>query len=68
MINKLDGNFSDDDEAGLTELAQHAAVALENCQQYEHLLHSRKQVTAEQDTRRAADRSNGCDLSTAAND
>ena len=44
LINKIGGNFSDDDQAALTELAAHAAVALENTQQVEQLLASRKQV------------------------
>ncbi len=44
MINKVGGNFSEDDEAGLIELASHAAIALENSQHYEQLLRSRKQV------------------------
>ncbi len=44
LINKLDGNFTEDDQAALTELAAHAAVALENTQQVEQLLASRKQI------------------------
>jgi Nif-specific regulatory protein len=44
VINKRDGNFTDDDQEALTELAAHAAVALENTQQIEQLLASRKQV------------------------
>jgi Nif-specific regulatory protein len=44
MINKREGNFTDDDEAALTELAAHAAIALENTQQYEQLLISRNQM------------------------
>jgi Nif-specific regulatory protein len=44
MINKREGNFSDEDEAALTDLAHHAAIALENTQQYEHLLQSRNQL------------------------
>jgi transcriptional regulator with GAF, ATPase, and Fis domain len=44
VINKLGGNFSDDDVEALTELATHAAVALENTQQVEQLLQSRKAV------------------------
>ena len=44
MVNKRDGNFTADDEAGLTELAGHAAIALENSQQHEQLLASRKQM------------------------
>ncbi len=38
MINKIDGNFTDDDEVALSELAKHAAIALENTQQRESLL------------------------------
>jgi Nif-specific regulatory protein len=44
LINKLQGNFTDDDQAALTELAAHAAVALENTQQVEQLIASRKQI------------------------
>jgi Nif-specific regulatory protein len=44
MINKREGNFSEEDEAALTDLAHHAAIALENTQQYEHLLQSRNQL------------------------
>ena len=44
MINKRDGNFSPEDEAGLIELAGHAAIALENSQHVEKLLESRKQI------------------------
>jgi Nif-specific regulatory protein len=44
MINKTQGNFTAEDEAGLMELASHAATALENSQQYEQLLSSRKQM------------------------
>jgi Nif-specific regulatory protein len=44
LLNKLDGNFTDDDEAALTELAAHAAVALENTQELEQLVASRKQI------------------------
>ena len=43
MINKQDGRFTDDDEEGLTELAAHAAIALENTQQVEQLLKTRNQ-------------------------
>ncbi len=42
-INKRGGNFTDDDEDALTELAAHAAIALENTQEREHLLQARKQ-------------------------
>ncbi len=44
MINKIGGNFTDEDEAGLIELASHASIALENSQHYEQLLKSRKQL------------------------
>jgi Nif-specific regulatory protein len=44
LINKIEGNFTDDDQAALTDLAAHAAVALENTQQVEQLLASRKQI------------------------
>ncbi|MEQ8787221.1 MAG: sigma-54-dependent Fis family transcriptional regulator [Pirellulaceae bacterium] len=44
VINKIGGNFTDEDEAALTELAGHAAIALENTQQYEQLLKSRNQM------------------------
>ncbi len=47
LINKLEGNFSDEDESALIELASHAAVALENTQQYEQLLASRNQMADE---------------------
>lgn len=44
MINKKSGNFTDDDEAALLELAAHAAISLENTQQYEQLLKARNQM------------------------
>jgi len=44
MINKIDGNFTDDDEQALIELASHAVIALQSSQQYEHLLTSRNQM------------------------
>ena len=44
MINKLGGNFTDDDEEALTELAAHASIALANTQQVEQLLSSRQQM------------------------
>ncbi len=50
LINKLSGNFTDDDEAALLDLAAHAAVALENTennQQYEQLLKKRNQMADE---------------------
>jgi Nif-specific regulatory protein len=47
LINKLSGSFTDEDEAALTELAAHAAVALENAQDREHLLSTNRQITDE---------------------
>ena len=47
VLNKLGGNFTDEDERALGELATHAAVALENTQQLEQLLAARKQVADE---------------------
>jgi Nif-specific regulatory protein len=44
VINKVGGNFTDDDERALTELAGHAGLALENTQQWEQLLAARKQI------------------------
>ena len=44
MINKIDGNFTDDDEAALIEMAGHASIALENTQQHEQLISSRNQM------------------------
>ena len=38
VINKLEGDFTDEDEAALVELAAHAAIALENTQECEQLL------------------------------
>ena len=53
MINKTgeDLNFTQEDEEALVELAGHAAIALENTQQWERLLSSRRQIADE-----AADR------------
>ncbi len=47
LINKLEGDFGEEDEAALTDLAQHAAVALENTQHLEKLLRSRRQLVDE---------------------
>ena len=47
MINKLEGNFTDDDLETLVELAAHAAVALENTRERETLLDSRRQISDE---------------------
>ena len=44
VLNKIGGNFSLDDEQALTELAAHAGLALENTQEWEQLLASRKQI------------------------
>ena len=44
MINKREGNFTKEDEIGLTELASHAAIALENTQHVQQLLESKKQL------------------------
>ena len=50
VVNKIGGNFSADDEQALVDIASHAAVALENSQQWEQLLAAQKQIadTAEQ--------------------
>ena len=37
LINKIHGNFNDEDQAALTELASHAAVAIENTKHVEQL-------------------------------
>ena len=44
VINKLDGEFTADDELALTELAGHAAVALENTQQFTELLSTHRHI------------------------
>ncbi|MCU0961380.1 MAG: sigma-54-dependent Fis family transcriptional regulator [Pirellulaceae bacterium] len=44
LINKRVGNFTDDDQTALIELAAHAAVLLENTREYEQLLKSRNQM------------------------
>ncbi|QDS99545.1 sigma-54-dependent Fis family transcriptional regulator [Adhaeretor mobilis] len=44
VLNKKKGHFSGEDERGLTELAAHAAVALENTQQLEELLTKHQQL------------------------
>jgi transcriptional regulator with GAF, ATPase, and Fis domain len=41
-INKKSGNFTDDDQATLLEVAQQAAIALENVQERQSLLRSRR--------------------------
>lgn len=45
LLNKRSGSFTPDDEAGLTELAAHAAVALENTRDRERLLLTNQQMT-----------------------
>lgn len=44
-INKLDGNFNEEDEYALTELAALASIALENTQERHSLLESRRQIS-----------------------
>ncbi|MBL7041020.1 MAG: sigma-54-dependent Fis family transcriptional regulator [Pirellulaceae bacterium] len=45
LMNKVDGNFTAEDQTALVELATHAGIALENSQQYEQLLKARQQMT-----------------------
>jgi Nif-specific regulatory protein len=47
LLNKLAGVFTRADEEALTELAAHAAVALENVQDREQLLSRNRQITDE---------------------
>jgi len=44
LVNKLSGAFTPEDEAGLIELAAHAAVALENVQDRQRLLATNRQI------------------------
>ena len=44
LINRVGGNFTDEDQLAVEELAEHAAVALENTQQYEQLTRVRNQM------------------------
>lgn len=44
LINKIGGNFTDADQADLVELAEHAAVAIENTQHVEQLVSQQKNV------------------------
>ena len=44
-INKRQGNFTDEDQSTLVELAAQAAIALENAQEREALLESRRLIT-----------------------
>ena len=45
LINRLEGNFSDEDESALSELAAQATVAIDNTQHVEQLVTSRRQVS-----------------------
>lgn len=47
VLNKLEGRFGDEDERGLMELAEHAAVALENTQQLEELVSEHQRLVEE---------------------
>ncbi|MBX3415872.1 MAG: sigma-54-dependent Fis family transcriptional regulator [Pirellulales bacterium] len=47
VLNRLDGNFTPEDEEALVDLASHAAVALENTRQRERLIAARRRVTDE---------------------
>jgi Nif-specific regulatory protein len=47
LINKIDGDFTAEDETALTELAAHAAVAIENTQSREQLIKVRDQFADE---------------------
>jgi len=44
VLNKRKGNFTPEDEAALTELAGHAAIAIENTQQWTDLLEAHRQL------------------------
>jgi Nif-specific regulatory protein len=44
VINKLAGDFTIDDQQALVELAGHAAIALENTQQFEQLLSRHRHI------------------------
>ncbi len=44
LINKLDGDFTSDDESALVELAAHASTALANTQQIEDLLAAQQRI------------------------
>jgi Nif-specific regulatory protein len=45
LINRLKGNFTDEDETALAELAAHATVAIDNTQHVEQLVTSRRHVS-----------------------
>jgi len=44
LVNKRDGPFTQEDETGLTELAAHAAVALENARDRQQLISSSRRI------------------------
>jgi len=45
VINKKGGNFTDEDEDALTEMAEHAAIALENTQERQQLVQARRSMS-----------------------
>lgn len=45
MLNKIGGDFTDDDQTALSDLAVHAAIALENTQHLEKLLRVQRHLT-----------------------
>ncbi len=47
VVNKFQGNFTSEDEEALVEMAAHAAIALENTQERQRLLQTRKNMSAE---------------------
>ena len=47
LINRNEGNFTDQDEAALTELAAHAAIAIDTTQHVEHLETVRRTVASQ---------------------
>ena len=47
VLNKREGIFTDEDEQGLVELASHAALALENTQQWQELLSKHQRLVEE---------------------
>ena len=44
VLNRKEGVFSEEDESALVELASHAAVALENTQEWQQLLSTHRQI------------------------
>ena len=45
VLNKKDGNFTEEDQEALIEMALHAGIALENTQEREGLLKTRRQMS-----------------------